>query len=135
LKIELKEGAEPVSKPVYRLSPAEQNELKSQIELLLEKGLIRPIVSPWGAPVLFASKDGGLRMCLDYRALNKLTVKDKCPIPRVDELIDRLHGAAHFSNIDLRSGYYQFVFERATLLRHAFAHGTVRSSSWLCHLA
>jgi hypothetical protein len=108
LKIELKEGAEPVSKPVYRLSLAEQNELKSQIELLLEKGLIRPSVSPWGAPVLFApKKDGGLRMCLDYRALNKLTVKEKCPIPRVDELFDRLHGATHFSNIDLRSGYYQ----------------------------
>jgi Reverse transcriptase (RNA-dependent DNA polymerase) len=93
---------------VYRLSPAEQNELKSQIELLLEKGLIRPSVSPWGAPVLFApKKDGGLRMCLDYRALNKLAVKDKCPTPRVDELFDRLHGATHFSNIDLRSGYYQ----------------------------
>jgi hypothetical protein len=108
LKIELKEGAEPVSKPVYRFSPAEQNELKSQIELLLEKGLIRPSVSPWGAPVLFApKKDGGLRMCLDYRALNKLTVKDKCPIPRVDERFDRLNGATHFSNIDLRSGYFQ----------------------------
>jgi hypothetical protein len=135
LKIELKEGAEPVLKPVYRLSPAQQNELKSQIELLLEKGLILPSVSPWGAPVLFApKKDGGLRMCLDYRALNKLTVKGRCPIPRVDELFDRLHGATHFSNIDLRSGY-KFVFERATFLRHAFAHGTVRSSSWLCHMA
>jgi Reverse transcriptase (RNA-dependent DNA polymerase) len=108
LKIELKEGAEPVSKPVYRLSPAEQNELKSQIEILLEKELIRPSVSPWGAPVLFAKKkDGGLRMCLDHRALNKLTVQDKCPILRVDELFDRLHSATHFSNIDLRSGYYQ----------------------------
>jgi hypothetical protein len=97
MKIELKEGAEPVSKPVYRLSPAEQNELQSQIELLLETGLIQPSVSPWGAPVLFApKKDGGLQMCLDYRALNKLTVKDKCPIPRVDELFDRLHGATHF---------------------------------------
>jgi hypothetical protein len=77
LKIELKEGAEPVSKPVYRLSPAEQNELKSRIELLLEKELIRSRVSPWGAPVLFAPKnDGGLPMCLDYLALNKLTVPD-----------------------------------------------------------
>jgi RNase H-like domain found in reverse transcriptase/Reverse transcriptase (RNA-dependent DNA polymerase) len=111
LKIELKEGEEPVSKLVYRFSPAEQNELKSQIELLLEKGLIRPSASPWGAPALFApKKDGGLRMCLDYRALNKLSVKDKCPIPRVDELFDRLHGAMHVSNIDLRSGYYQIRF-------------------------
>jgi hypothetical protein len=119
-------------KPVYRLSPAEQNELKSQIELLLEEGLIRPSFSRWGAPVLFApKKDGGLRMCLDYRALNKLTVKDKCPIPRVDELFNRLHGATHFSNINLRSG---FEFERVTCLRHAFAHVTVLSSSCLCHL-
>jgi hypothetical protein len=70
LKIELKEGAEPVSKPVYRLSPADKNELKSQVELLLEKGLIRSSVSPWGSPVLFApKKDGGLQMCLHYRAL------------------------------------------------------------------
>jgi Reverse transcriptase (RNA-dependent DNA polymerase) len=108
LKIELKEGAKPVSKPVYKLSPAEQDELKAQIELLLEKGLIRPSVSPWGAPVSFPpKKDGGLRMCLDYRALNKLTVKGKCPIPLVDELFDRLGGETHFSSIDLRSGYYQ----------------------------
>jgi hypothetical protein len=108
LKIELEEGAKPVSKPVYKLSPAEQDELKAQIEVLLERGLIRPSVSPWGALVLFApKKDGGLRMCLDYRALNKLTVKDKCPIPRVDELFDRLGGTTHFSSIDLRSGYYQ----------------------------
>jgi hypothetical protein len=97
LKIELKEGAKPVPKPVYKVSPAEQDELKAQIELLLEKGLIRPSVSPWGSPVLFApKKDGGLRMRLEYRALNKLTVKDKCPIPRVVELFDRLGDATHF---------------------------------------
>jgi hypothetical protein len=108
LNIEFKEGAEPVSNPVFRLSSAEQNALKSQIELLLEKRFILPSVNRWGAPVLFApKKDGGLRMCLDYRALNKLTVKDKWPIPRVYELFDRLHGATHFSNIELRSGYYQ----------------------------
>jgi hypothetical protein len=69
-----------VAKPALRLSPAEMDELKKQLGLLLEKGLARPSVSPWGAPVLFAlKKDGGLRMCLDYRALNKLTVKNKCP--------------------------------------------------------
>jgi hypothetical protein len=108
LKIELEEGAKPLSKPVYKLSPAEQDDLKAQIESLLEKGLIRPSLSPWKAPVLFApEKDGGLRMCLDYRALNKLTVKDKFPIPRVDELFDRLGGATHYSSSDLRSGYYQ----------------------------
>ena len=70
--------------------------------------MVRPSVSPWGAPVLFApKKDGGLRMCLDYRALNKLTVKNKCPIPRIDEIFDRLQGAQHFTSLDLRSGYYQ----------------------------
>jgi hypothetical protein len=107
MKIELKEGEAPISKPVYRLSPAGQNELKSQIEFLLEKGLIRPRVSPWGAPVLSAqNKDGGLRMRLKYRALIWLTMKDKCPIPRVNELFDRLHDAKHFSNNDLRSGYH-----------------------------
>jgi Reverse transcriptase (RNA-dependent DNA polymerase) len=110
LKIELEEGANPVSKPVYKLSPAEQDELKAQIELLLEKGLIRLSVRHWGALVLFApKKDAGLRMCLDYQALIKVTVKDKCAIPRVDELFDLLGGAKHFSSIELRSGYYQIL--------------------------
>ena len=108
MEIDLEEGAKPVAKPAFRLSPAEMDELKKQLSLLLEKGLIRPSVSPWGAPVLFApKKDGGLRMCLDYRALNKLTIKNKCPIPRIDEIFDRLQGAQYFTSLDLRSGYYQ----------------------------
>jgi hypothetical protein len=108
MEIELEEGAKPVAKPVFRLSPAEMDELKKQLGLLLEKGLVRPSVSPWDAPVLFApKKDGGLRMCLDYRALNKLTVKNNCPISRIDEIFDRLQGPQHFSSLDLRSGYYQ----------------------------
>jgi hypothetical protein len=108
LEINLEPGAQPASKPAYRLSPAEMDELKTQLAVLLEKGLIRPSTSPWGAPVLFAPKsDGGLRMCLDFRALNKVTVKYKNPIPRVDEIFDRLQGATHFSTLDLRSGYYQ----------------------------
>jgi predicted aspartyl protease/transposase InsO family protein len=108
LEINLEAGALPASKPAYRLSPAEMDELKTQLAVLLEKGLIRPSTSPWGAPVLFAPKtDGGLRMCLDYRALNKVTIKDKNPIPRVDEIFDRLQGAKYFSTLDLRSGYYQ----------------------------
>jgi hypothetical protein len=75
-----------VAKPAFRLSPAETDELKKQLSLLIEKGLIRPSVSPWGAPVLFdPKKDEGLRMCLDYRAINKLTNKNKCLIPRIDE--------------------------------------------------
>ena len=108
MEIDLEEGAKPVAKPAFRLSPAEMDELKKQLSLLLEKGLIRPSVSPWGAPVLFApKKDGGLRMCLDYRALNKLTIKNKCPIPRIDEIFDRLQRAQYFTSLDLRSGYYQ----------------------------
>jgi hypothetical protein len=108
LKINLEPGAQPASKPAYRLSPAEMDELKTQLAVLLEKGLIRPSTRPWGAAFIFAPKsDGGLRMCLDYRSLNKVTVKDKNPIPRVDEIFDRLQGATHFSTLDLRSGYHQ----------------------------
>jgi hypothetical protein len=88
--------------------PPEMDELQAQLAVLLEKGLICPSTSPWGAPVLFAPKsDGGLRMCLDYRAINKGTIKDKNPIPRVDEIFDRLQGAKHFATLDLRYGYYQ----------------------------
>jgi RNase H-like domain found in reverse transcriptase/Reverse transcriptase (RNA-dependent DNA polymerase) len=108
MEIDLEEGAKPVAKPELRLSPAEMDELKKQLSLLLEKELIRPSVSPWGAPVLFApKKDGGLRMCLDYRALNQLTIKNKCPIPRIDENFDLLQGAQYFTSLDLRSGYYE----------------------------
>jgi hypothetical protein len=136
VKIELKEGAEPVSKPVYRLSTDEQKELKSQIEILLEKGLIRPSVSPWGAPELFApKKDGGLRMCLDYRALNKLTVKTNARFREWMSYLTDCMVLHTFRTLTCVLGNIKFVFERATLLRHAFAHGTVRSSSWLCHLA
>ena len=74
----------------------------------LDKGFIRPSISQWGAPVLFVKKkDGSLRMCIDYRQLNKVTIKNKYPIPRIDDLFDQLQGASHFSKIDLRSGYYQ----------------------------
>jgi hypothetical protein len=94
MEIALEEWEKLVAKTAFRLSPAEMDELKKQLSLLLEKGLVRPSVSAWGAPVLFApKKDGGLRMCLDYRALNKLTIKNKCPIPRIDEIFDRLQGA------------------------------------------
>jgi hypothetical protein len=103
LEINLEPGVTPASKAAYRLSPAEMEELKAQLAVLLEKGLVRPSTSPWGAPVIFAPKaDGGLRMCLDYRALNKGTIKDKNTIPRVDEILDRLQGATHFSTLDLR---------------------------------
>ena len=84
------------------MSPSELVELKKQLEELLEKGLIRPSGSPWGSPVLFVKKkDGSLRLCIDYRQLNKVTVKNKYPLPRIDDLLDQLAGAAVFSKIDL----------------------------------
>jgi hypothetical protein len=116
MEIALEEGAKPVSKPAFRLSPAEMDELKKQLSLFLEKGLIRPSVSPLGAPRLFApKKDGGMRMCLDYRALNTLTIKSKCPIPRIDKIFDRLQGAQYFLSLDLRSRYYQILMKDADI--------------------
>ncbi|WMV55353.1 hypothetical protein MTR67_048738 [Solanum verrucosum] len=87
------------------MAPTELKELKEQLRDLLEKGFIRPNQSPWGAPVLFVKKkDGSLRMCIDYRQLNRVTVKNKYPLPRIDDLFDQLQGTSHFSKIDLRSG-------------------------------
>ena len=87
------------------MAPAELTELKTQLQELLDKGLIQPSVSPWGAPVLFVKKkDGSLRLCIDYRELNQVTVKNKYPLPRIDDLFDQLSGAVIFSKIDLRSG-------------------------------
>ena len=83
-------------------------ELKKQIDELLEKGYIRPSTSPWAAPVLFVeNKDDTKRMCIDYRALNEVTIKNKYPLPRIEDLFDQLRGASVFSKIDLRSGYHQ----------------------------
>jgi hypothetical protein len=87
---------------------SELDELKKQLAELTEKGYIRPSGSPFGAPVLFVKmKDGGFRMCVDYRLLNSQTIKNKYPLPRIAELFDRLQGARYFSKIDLRSGYHQ----------------------------
>jgi hypothetical protein len=83
-------------------------ELKLQLKEMMDKGYIRPSESPWGAPVLFVKKkDGTLRMCIDYRQLNKVTIKNKYPLPRIDDLFDQLGGASIFSKIDLRSRYHQ----------------------------
>jgi hypothetical protein len=106
--IELIPGTAPISKRAYRVSEPELVELKKQIDELLEKGYIRPSTSPWAAPVLFVEKkDGSKRMCIDYRALNEVTVKNKYPLPRIEDLFDQLRGASVFSKIDLRSGYHQ----------------------------
>ncbi|CAL2270252.1 unnamed protein product [Prunus armeniaca] len=90
------------------MAPAELRELKTQLQELVDKGFIRPSFSSWGAPVLFVKKkDGTMRLCIDYRQLNKVTVRNKYPLPRIDDLFDQLKGAKVFSKIDLRSGYHQ----------------------------
>ena len=92
-EIELIPGTAPISKTPYRMAPAELKELKIQLQDLLEKGFIRPSHSPWGAPVLFVrKKDGTMRLCIDYRGLNKVTIKNKYPLPRIDDLFDQLQG-------------------------------------------
>jgi len=106
--IEVMLGVAPPAKAPYRMNHEELRELKVQLEELLAKGYIKPSKSPYGAPVLFVhKKDGILRMCVDYRALNKVTVKNQYPLPRIDDLFDQLSGAKVFSRIDLRSEYYQ----------------------------
>ena len=92
--IELVPGAGPISKRPYRMAPTELVELKKQIQELQDKGFIQPSVSPWGAPVLFVKKkDGSMRLCIDYRELNSVTIKNKYPLPRIDDLFDQLRGA------------------------------------------
>ncbi|KAH0713646.1 hypothetical protein KY289_009605 [Solanum tuberosum] len=103
------------------MAPTELKELKEQLKDLLDKGFIRPSISPWGAPVLFVKKkDGSLRMCIDYRQLNEVTIKNKYPIPRIDDLFDQLQGASHFSKIDLRSGYHQLRVRDSDIPKAAF---------------
>ncbi|KAG7599514.1 Retrotransposon gag domain [Arabidopsis suecica] len=119
--IELEAGTTPISKAPYRMAPAEMAELKKQLEELLDKGFIRPSSSPWGAPVLFVKKkDGSFRLCIDYRGLNKVTIKNKYPLPRIDELLDQLGGAKWFSKIDLASGYHQIPIEPSDIRKTAF---------------
>ncbi|GJR71760.1 putative reverse transcriptase domain-containing protein [Tanacetum coccineum] len=109
-RIELVPGAALVARAPYRLAPSELKELSDQLKELLEKGFICPSSSPWGAPVLFIKKkDGTLRMCIDYRELNKLTVKNRYPLPRIDDLFDQLQGSNVYSKIDLRSGYHNRI--------------------------
>ncbi|KAL2938982.1 Transposon Ty3-I Gag-Pol polyprotein [Bienertia sinuspersici] len=119
--IDLLPGVAPVSKAPYRMAPLELQELKTQLGELLEKGYIRPSVSPWGAPVLFVKKkDGGLRLCIDYRELNKVTIKNKYPLPRIEDLFDQLKGASLFSKIDLRTGYHQLRIKKDDIPKTAF---------------
>ncbi|KAL0561636.1 hypothetical protein IC582_002076 [Cucumis melo] len=119
--IELESATVPISKAPYRMAPAELKELKVQLQKLLDKGFIRSSVSPWGASVLFVKKkDGSMRLCIDYRELNKVTVKNRYPLPRIDDLFDQLQGATVFSKIDLRSGYHQLRIKDGDVPKTAF---------------
>src|ERR1700682_375681 len=119
--VELEPGQSPPSKPTYRLSQPEIDELKKQLADLLAKGYTRESKSPYGAPVLFVKKkDGTMRMCVDYRALNEITIKNNSPLPRIDELLDRLLGAKYFSKINLRSGYWQVRIAEEDVPKTAF---------------
>ncbi|GJR00570.1 putative reverse transcriptase domain-containing protein [Tanacetum coccineum] len=119
--IDLIPGVVPVAKSPYRLAPTKMQELSNQLKELQEKGFIRPSSSPWGAPVLFVKKkDGSFRMCIDYRELNKLTIKNRYPLPRIDDLFDQLQGSRYFSKIDLRSGYHQLRVREEDIPKTAF---------------
>ena len=108
LSIEIVPRIVPMSRAPYIMAPTELKELKSQLQELLDKGFIRPKVSPLGAPVLFVKKkDGTIRMCIDYQQINKVIVKNKYPMLRIEDLFDQLKGMGVLSKIDLRSGYYQ----------------------------
>jgi hypothetical protein len=114
-------GAPPPFRPTYRLSPVEQAEVKSKLTDLLEKGLVEPSTSPYGAPILFVGKkDGSLRMVQDYRYLNKITIKNRYPLPRIDDLLDSICGMKYFTSLDLTSGYYQIRITEEDVPKTAF---------------
>ncbi|GJV67446.1 putative reverse transcriptase domain-containing protein [Tanacetum coccineum] len=120
-QIDLVPGAAPIARAPYRLAPSKMKELSEQLKELSDKGFIRPSSSPWGAPVLFVKKkDGSFRMCIDYQELNKLTVKNRYPLPRIDDLFDQLRGSSVYSKIDLRSGYHQLRVREEDIPKIAF---------------
>ncbi|GJV98001.1 hypothetical protein Tco_1549578 [Tanacetum coccineum] len=119
-QINLIPGAAPVARPPYRLAPSEIQELSNQLQELTDRGFIRPSTSPWGAPVLFKKKDKSFRMCIGYWELNKLTVKNRYPLPRIDDLFDQLQGSSVYSKIDLRSGYHQLRVRNEDIPKTAF---------------
>ena len=119
--IDLVPGATPVSRAPYRMSPPKLMELKMQLQELLDKGYIKPSVSPWGALVLFAkNNDETFRMCIDYRQLNRFTIKNRYPLPVIDDLFDQVRGASVFSKIDLRTGYHQLRIKEEDISKTAF---------------
>jgi hypothetical protein len=119
--IDLLPGTSPVAQRPYKMGPAELVELKKQLDELLEKGFIKESVSPWAAPVLFVDKrEGGSRLCTDYRKLNNVTIKNKYPLPRINDLFDQVRGAGVFSKLDLRSGYHQIKVKQEDIPKTAF---------------
>ena len=120
-RIELHPRTSPIFMTPHRMAPVELQELKVQIQELLGKGFIRPSTSPWGAPVLFAKKkDKTLRLCIDYRQLNRVTIKNRYPLPRIDDIFDQLRGARVYSKIDLRTGYHQLRVREVDIPKTAF---------------
>jgi hypothetical protein len=120
-KIELQPGTTPIAKAPYNMSPVEMKELKIQLQGLLDKGYICPSTSPWGCSALFVEKkDKELRLCVGYRPLNAVTIKNKYPLPRIDILFDQLAGAQEFSKIDLRTGYHQIKIHAEDIPKTAF---------------
>ncbi|KAF5817538.1 putative nucleotidyltransferase, Ribonuclease H [Helianthus annuus] len=120
-QIELAPGAALIARAPYRLAPSELEELSTQLQELLDKGFIRPSSSPWRASVLFVKKkDGTFRMCIDYRELNKVTVKNRYPLPRIDDLFDQLQGSRYYSKIELRSAYHQLRVRDEDVSKTAF---------------
>ncbi|GJZ54723.1 putative reverse transcriptase domain-containing protein [Tanacetum coccineum] len=128
-QIDLVLGVALVARAPYRLAPSERQELSTQLQELSKEGFIRPSSSPWGDLVLFVKKNYGyFRMCIDYRELNKLTVKNRYPLPRIDDLFDQLQGSRVYSKIDLRSGFINLEFGMKTFQRQCLGHATVTMS-------
>ena len=118
---ELHPGTSPISMTPHRMAPVELQELRVQLHELLDKGFIRPSTSPWGAPILFAKKKGKtLRLCFDYRQLNRVTIKNRYPLPRIDDLFDQLKGARVYCKINLRTGYHQLRVRETDIPKTAF---------------
>ncbi|MCO5556360.1 hypothetical protein L7F22_009908 [Adiantum nelumboides] len=119
--IELIPGSSPPNKPPYRVSQAQQEEIMRQVNELVEKGMVRPSSSPFCSPVLLVQKkDDTYRMCVDYRALNRITIKNRFPVPRVEDLFDKLQSSTYFSRIDLKSGYHQIRIVAEDIVKTAF---------------